>query len=549
MIFNLSKRYINFLILPLIVFAYYNSFIVGISWDEPFVIGRGEERLKYLYSLGNHKITYDDNQYFPGLFDTLAIFFTQLFPKHYTFITLHIFNTTFSLFTLLGFYRLSKILFNKIVARISILLLYFNPLFFGHMSINSKDTIISFSFIWLLMTFLRYLKSQNDHQKRKKLIIYASLFLAIGIGTRIHFYGLIIFLSFFLILKNNIKNIYFSYKNLLIDILIVFIASYLLMVSTWPHVYSNIFIEPFKIFIEMMSIKNGPPAFLFNGIVHHPSNVPYNYFLINLLYKSPEFIIILYIGFILTLIKNYKFYKTSFYNFNLIIALTIIIILFPTIVNIFTNIRVFDGIRYFLFILPFYCLIPALTIYYLYINLKNKFNKIFLLSISILIIFYISIFIKINPYQYSFINSFLAKEKNIENKFENDYWGISLKELMYELNNYKKIDFSNKKIGICGFNHEIFLIELKKYPNLNLKPTGIYDQNQKLDFIITNNRGIYIHRNGDKPKFYMSCDEYFDGEVLISIKTNKLSLSQLKTVVHEEKKFNEHHEKRYLQID
>ena len=531
MIKNSQINNLNLICFLLIIYAYINSVLTGISWDELFVVARGEERLKYLYSLGNAKITNDGNQYFPGLFDTLAVFFTQLFPKQFTISTLHLFNTTFSLLTLLGIYRLTKILFNKPIARISTLITYFNPIFFGHMAINSKDTIITFSFVWLLLTFLRYLKTQKDFSKRKRLVIYACVFLSLGIGTRIQFLGLLIFFTPFLFINNKIKSENFTYKSFLCDFLIIFFVSYFFMISTWPHVHSNIFVEPFKYIIESFDIKNGPPKFLFDGKIIDPGNVPYNYFFINLLYRSPEFVILLYITFVLIIIKDYSFYKDNFNDFNLIILISLLIVIFPSILIILINLITFDGIRYFLFIIPFYSLIPSVTIYYLYKNYNNKISKISLALISVLIIFYISIFLRINPYQYSYVNSFLTNDKTIENKFENDYWGISLKEMVSKINKYKEIDFSQKKlVGLCGYYHENFLIELNKYPKLNIELAGIYDQQKTLDYVITNNRGMYIKRDGDNPKYYMNCNEYYDGQTLIEINTDKVSLSRLKIV-------------------
>ena len=54
MINSQNKKNLYFVVITfLLFFAYYCSLIVGVSWDELFVINRGEERLKYLYSLGN----------------------------------------------------------------------------------------------------------------------------------------------------------------------------------------------------------------------------------------------------------------------------------------------------------------------------------------------------------------------------------------------------------------------------------------------------------------------------------------------------------------
>ena len=58
----------------------------------------------------------------------------------------------------------------------------------------------------------------------------------------------------------------------------------------------------------------------------------------------------------------------------------------------------------------------------------------------------------ITPYQYTYLNIFSGPAKNRFNKFENDYWGGSIKELV------KKTKFENNhiiKLSTCGVNPKI----------------------------------------------------------------------------------------------
>ena len=56
----------------LFIFAFYCALIIGISWDEIFVMTRGEERLKYLFSLGSYESAYlmrtPGEEFYPGFF-------------------------------------------------------------------------------------------------------------------------------------------------------------------------------------------------------------------------------------------------------------------------------------------------------------------------------------------------------------------------------------------------------------------------------------------------------------------------------------------------
>ncbi len=522
-----NKKNLYFILSSLLLlFAYYCSLTVGISWDELFVVNRGEQRLKYLYSLGNAEIRFDSNQYFPGFFDTIAIFFTKIFPKKYTINALHLFNTTFSILTIIGVYKFSKIIFNKTIGYILAILLYFNPIFFGHMAINSKDTIISFAFIWTFVTLLRYLKVQNNKEKRKKLIIYASLFIGIGLGTRIQFIGLLFFLLPYIFFNNNIKSKVFSFKKFFRDTFIILVSAYFIMISFWPHVHSNIFLEPFKIFIETFNIKAGPPVLLFDGKTVAVTDVPINYIFTNLFYKTPEFIIFLYLFFFLTILIDLKFYNKHFKNLLIILLIVFLIIIFPTLLIIFSNMGFYDGIRYFLFIIPFFLMLPSLSIYYIFKNMNKIYIKISFLFTSLLILFYLLTFFTVTPFQYTYINSLIFDKNHITKKFEYDYWGISLKQLVKKIDELDNMNFNKTKyLGICGFNVDILNIELKKYPKLNFEVVGLNDI--RLEYVITNNRSLYpILDNNNKN--WVNCYDQFSSDNIIEVKKNNIVLSSFK---------------------
>ena len=88
----------------------------------------------------------------------------------------------------------------------------------------------------------------------------------------------------------------------------------------------------------------------------------------------------------------------------------------------------------------------------LYLYLYNK--KIFVIFGILTSVFFIAENISINPYQYTWMNSF-AKFYNINKNFEVDYWGISNKALSNQIKkDYKNKEFKKKKLylwwSICG---------------------------------------------------------------------------------------------------
>ena len=216
----------------LFIFVFYCALIIGISWDEIFVMTRGEERLKYLFSLGSYESAYlmraPNEEFYPGFYATLDTFIKKIFPKKFEFEIWHLINSIFSILTIFGIYRVSSILFNNKVGKIVFLLCFFNPIFFGHMAMNSKDTIVALANVWSTYIFLRYLQKQNLEENCNRYILFAGLTIGLGTGIRLPFIVTLVPLFLFAILDlvffKKISNKNFSYKKFIYHLIITLIT-------------------------------------------------------------------------------------------------------------------------------------------------------------------------------------------------------------------------------------------------------------------------------------------------------------------------------------
>tara|TARA_B110000114_G_scaffold178472_1_gene211542 strand:- start:117 stop:1004 length:888 start_codon:yes stop_codon:yes gene_type:complete len=263
---------------------------------------------------------------------------------------------------------------------------------------------------------------------------------------------------------------------------------------------------------------------LLNGKLINLSNTPFNYLFVNFFYKMPEFFIISLFFLPFILLFDLKFYEKNLLNFKKNFYYLLLFILIPIIFFILLSIKVTVGIKFFLFLIPFLTILPALVFYYL-IEKKNIISKIFLVSLSILFIFYLTVFIKISPYQYTYINAFNGKFSNNITKFENDYWGLSLKHLIKTFD--KEYDFKEGKkykIAFCGVGLDSARYYLDKIVKLNY--TEVHNH-KKYDFIIMTNL-----INGDKyslPANVQSCFKEFKGSNLFSVERMNLKLSVIRS--------------------
>ena len=75
-------------------------------------------------------------------------------------------------------------------------------------------------------------------------------------------------------------------------------------------------------------------------------------------------------------------------------------------------------------------------------------------------------FFVLTPYQYIYVNSFAGKFSSLNDKFENDYWGISLKELTGKIKSNVEINKKDQvRFLVCGLSQAAVKINLNNLKN------------------------------------------------------------------------------------
>ena len=126
-------------------------------------------------------------------------------------------------------------------------------------------------------------------------------------------------------------------------------------------------------------------------------------------------------------------------------------------------------------------------------------------------------FFSLTPYQYTYLNKLNGNFSEASKRFENDYWGASLKELV---NKIKKSDYFNSnnyfKIAYCGINNDTINYYLKRIENFRYIETPI---DEDYDYIIMTNRC------GGKDQ---TCFDLYKGKDIVSVERNGLILSTIR---------------------
>jgi len=526
----MEKKTQNFILFFLIVFSIYCSISIGMSWDEPYHYHEGKNRLKYLFSLGRYEHKeFLHFRYYPGFYDTLSAFVSQMVPIKYEVHIHHISNLFFSLLTIFGISKITGRFFNKKAGKIVFLICFLNPIFFGHMSINPKDTITAFSNVWATYFIIRYLQTQHISSKRKYFATLLGLTIGFGVGIRAIFLGTLIpifiltILDIFFLKKFTSKK--FLLTNFFIDVLKILLIAYVMMIIFWPYTHENIFVLPFKLILDSLSdLTQGTPWGLMNGEFYRTHQTPRTYLIINLFYKLPEFILLSYVVFVYLFFRDKKFFQSHFEFFKTKLFYLLFIIIFPIAIVSVIGLKIHDGLRYFLFLMPYLSIIPGIVIYYFICQIKFKFYQLHFISIVALFIYYLFNFFSLTPYQYTYINILNGNFANASKKFENDYWGASIKELV---NKIKISDHFNAndhyKIAYCGINNDTADYYLGKIKNFRY--VEIF-RDDNFDYIIMTNR--HNGKNDDKKTDVKTCFDSYKGKDILFVERNGLILSTIR---------------------
>ena len=448
----------------LILFAWWTSLSIGLSSDECFHHINGLKRYNFLTSLGDDEnFQFRNNEFYPGLYDTLSYAIGQIiliinkkFYANNIDIVMHSVNIFFSTLSILGLYLFSKKIFNKNIALISVLLTLLNPFFFGHMGMNSKDIVVFFSLIWFSYYFYLYC---SENERLIKNLLLASFFLGFGCGVRLTFLVVVfpVIICGLIYLYNKYRSDYLNLiKRLIPHIFITFFITIFFVVLCWPHIFKAIQSDNLLRFLSII-IKNtinwndGPKIGLLNGEYYEVFNTPKSYFVYFVFYRLPiYFSILLIFSYYLIFSKKLKI-RDEIVEFNNKLLIINLIAFFPILLVLILSANVYDNIRLFLFVIPFFCIITSFSINQLLKTFKdNTKNKIFVFIILILFSFSFYRFIILTPYQYTYVNYVYPSYEKTIDKFEQDYWGTSYKELVRKMKSeYTIKEVQSFKIADC----------------------------------------------------------------------------------------------------
>jgi len=520
---NISKKitFLLFAIFFLIGTITFKDY--GISVDEEFQRRVGIYWLNYVlsftsfYELNNTvaiklaQITgftlpnVEGNEYYGVIFDLpvalLEIIFQIDDPKNYFYFK-HFLNFILFFTASIFFY---KILLNRFlnynVALIGTLFFVLSPRIYGHSFFNPKDMI----FLSLVTIALYHCFKLFDKISYKKILIF-SIFAALSASQRV--YGIFLPLSFigFYLLSILSKKRDLNY----FPGILLFCASFIIFfIIFWPYLWSDPiknFVSAYKYFSHH-NVLDHVKSF-FNGEYIKANSVPYNYIFTWILISTPILYTILFIiGYIQMFkrffskfinIKNNTYYYDLWRGVNekkdLFVLFNITCIIFYLVLF---NTPMLTGWRHTYFINIFFIYISTYAFYRMNLNFKSILKKKLLFSIVILYLIFITYkMIIYHPYQNIYFNSLF--NKNVNEKFEIDYWGLSGKKFLEDILISEK-DKDSITVGVASFlplERSLKLLDKKDRKKIKI----IGQEYQNADYLYSNFMSEVDKSSNDKYK-------------------------------------------------
>jgi len=424
----------------------------------------------------------------------------------------HFFNYLIFLISNFYFFLLVKNRFNNwIYGMLGALFLFLSPRIFAESFYNQKDILFLSLLIINLYYAILFLKSPSFGNS----ILFA-LTSAFSIDIRIMgviIPSVIISMVYLKYLRN--KNF-----KILKGALTYLMLLPLLIILFWPYLWENPlvnFLQTFKILSSYTSV--GYNYYL--GNYYDSSHLPWHYILVWISITTPIFYLFLFIfGFteftlkIKNFIRGDKYKQANFWSKEneLQDLIYYILLVAPIFIVIVLDSTLYNGWRHLYFIYPCFLIFSLKGLYF--IDLKYFQKKNFYLNfIVVLFLFHISYtMIKDHPHQNVYFNFFAGK--NIETKFDLDYWGLSNKQALEFI--LKNDNRKSLKIGSAG---PISLENSKQIFTSLEKNRMVISKNSEADYIINNYinwYGKYKKKRHEIPKNFKIYKEIFVSGTRIS---------------------------------
>lgn len=413
----------------------------GLNADEEFQYDYSQKLVEYYSSFGEKKdalfIEKGNMHYYGGLFDTVTGFVNKVLGFEQTEMgyrhVRHVFIALFGWLAIFFTAQLTRLIGGTRAAVLAACILFLSPRFLGHSLMNPKD--IPFAMGNIMAIYFLYKSYLNWPSINWKQVAGLAGGIAIAVSTRAG--GLLLFaymglftLLFLVLWSRTQTKMDWSklVKGPILKLGISAIAGYLLAVVFWPFALQAPIDNPLAALTEFSKLGIRIRV-LFEGENIFSDATAVTYALKWVLITIPPAVIL---GFLLCLVFGRSFLT----RFKLLPSFILFFCFaFPLLYVMYKDSTLHDGWRHLIFLYPTLVILAALSWDMLWDKFQEKKAVLYtVLGLLVLLEINPARYIAMNSsYPYTYFNMLVGGVNGAFGQYETDYWGVSVKQAIEEM--------------------------------------------------------------------------------------------------------------------
>lgn len=406
----------------------------GVTWDEYVQHRYGVLSLHYFTSFGQDTTAFglDDLRYYGPLVEMLISSLARISPLG-LYETRHLATAAVGLLTIIGTWRLARLLGGPRAGFFALLLIVLTPRFYGHMFTNSKDIPFAAGYVWSLHALLLAIPTAPRIPWRHVAVIGGM----IGLTAVTRIGGLTLLCYLGVILGAATVRAWSSGDGLLSTsaaALVRFLAAvalaWTIMVAAWPWLHGS----PVLRVLEAFNVAAAFPSnleVLFLGELVPVSSAPLAYAPVWLGIALPVGTLILttagaVLGLHAITRKPHSVVEDQTWRF----AVVLLAVVGPLAWVLVSRMILYDGLRHLLFIVPPLSVLAAVSGDALLARLSRIRGALVLAAVTAVI--YLGSLavdmVRLHPYEQVWFNRAVGGLRGADGRFETDYWGLCYKK-------------------------------------------------------------------------------------------------------------------------
>lgn len=477
----------------------------GVTMDEAPHLSYGAHILRW-YSSGftdDTALSFRANYFYGGAFDLLGALVRRLGAPLDDVTTLHLLGCLVGVLGLLGTWKLGRLLAGPRAGFLALVLVTLNPVLYGHMFNNPKDTPFAVAYVWSLY-FMTAVIAGLPRPPRRALV---GLAVAVGLAMGVRIGGLLLlcYLALALALyalgqlrlRRDAAATEASLFNLLKIGAGVSIGAWVVMLLGWPWAQLDPLRRPFLALTRMSGYDDHKRMMPFAGVETSNFDLGPDYLAHYFALQTPELTLALALGGTLWGVYTLLRAGGRLEHHRRALALLVLgmAIWVAPVYAIVKGSVLYDNYRHFLFIVPAFTVLAALFLDHLLDLLQRLWGRAAALVCGCLAaaacVDVAWTMGRMHPHEYVYFNRLIGGLAGAVGNYDTDYYGNSHKE------------------AVEGLHRHLWRSERERYLNTVYSLTACMSGWAILRHLPPNIRGYYKERAGDtKPDFHAGYHRY-----------------------------------------